>query len=48
MSMGRQSSGWHGHSVVLDPAQIRLVMFGGGSESDLPRSNVDNSEVWEL
>jgi len=37
----------HGHSVVFDEARDRLVMFGGGSGSDLLRSGNDNSEVWE-
>ena len=41
-------SGRHGHSVVLDESRNRLVMFGGGSGSDLLRSGKDNSEVWEL
>ena len=38
----------HGHSVVLDAKRNRLVLFGGGNGSDLLRSGVDNSEVWEL
>lgn len=41
-------SGRHGHSVVLDDTRNRLVLFGGGSGSDLLRSGEDNSEVWEL
>lgn len=41
-------SGRHGHSVVLDNSRNRLVLFGGGSGSDLLRSGQDNSEVWEL
>ena len=41
-------SGRHGHSVVLDNRRNRLVLFGGGSGSDLLRSGEDNSEVWEL
>ena len=41
-------SGRHGHSVVLDTKRNRLVLFGGGSGSDLLRSGVDNTEVWEL
>ncbi|KAL3802197.1 hypothetical protein HJC23_001741 [Cyclotella cryptica] len=40
--------GRHGHSVVLDGRRNRLVMFGGGSGTDLLRSGVDNTEVWEL
>ena len=40
-------SGRHGHSVVLDERRDRLVLFGGGSGSDLLRSGEDNSEVWE-
>ena len=46
-SSGRPS-GRHGHSVVLDDSRNRLVLFGGGSGSDLLRSGKDNSEVWEL
>lgn len=41
-------SGRHGHSVVLDNRRRRLVLFGGGSGTDLLRSGTDNSEVWEL
>jgi hypothetical protein len=41
-------SGRHGHSVVLDSRRNRLVLFGGGSGSDLLRSGVDNTEVWQL
>lgn len=41
-------SGRHGHSVVLDSRRNRLVLFGGGSGSDLLRSGEDNAEVWEL
>lgn len=39
--------GRHGHSVVLDERRDRLVLFGGGSGTDLLRSGEDNSEVWE-
>ena len=38
----------HGHSVVLDDRRNRLVLFGGGSGTDLLRSGEDNAEVWEL
>jgi hypothetical protein len=41
-------SGRHGHSVVVDERRNRLVLFGGGNGSNLLRSGVDNSEVWEL
>ena len=41
-------SGRHGHSVILDEKRQRLVLFGGGSGSDLLRSGKDNTEVWEL
>jgi len=41
-------SGRHGHSVVMDPRRNRLMLFGGGSGTDLLRSGKDNSEVWEL
>jgi hypothetical protein len=34
--------------VILDHRRHRLVLFGGGSGSDLLRSGIDNSEVWEL
>ncbi|KAL3908698.1 MAG: hypothetical protein SGILL_008383, partial [Bacillariaceae sp.] len=38
----------HGHSVILDSKRDRLVVFGGGSGSDLLRSGRDNAEVWEI
>ena len=38
----------HGHSVVFDDTRNRFVLFGGGSGSDLLRSGIDNSQVWEL
>uniref|UniRef100_A0A6S8F2U2 F-box domain-containing protein n=1 Tax=Aplanochytrium stocchinoi TaxID=215587 RepID=A0A6S8F2U2_9STRA len=38
----------HGHSIIFDEAKKRLVLFGGGNGSDLLRSGIDNSEVWEL
>jgi Galactose oxidase, central domain len=41
-------SGRHGHSVVLDERRNRLVLFGGGSGTDILRSGEDNAEVWEL
>ena len=41
-------NGRHGHSVVHDKRRDRLVMFGGGSGTDLLRSGVDNDQVWEL
>jgi hypothetical protein len=41
-------SGRHGHSIVWDKYRNRLVLFGGGSGSDLLRSGRDNSEVWEF
>jgi len=41
-------SGRHGHSVIVDEKRQRLVLFGGGSGSDLLRSGKDNTEVWEL
>jgi len=47
-SMDSRPSDRHGHSVVLDDSRNRLVLFGGGSGSDLLRSGEDNSEVWEL
>ncbi|KAL7538176.1 hypothetical protein ACHAXR_008336 [Thalassiosira sp. AJA248-18] len=43
-----EPNGRHGHSVVWDNKRDRLVMFGGGSGTDLLRSGVDNNEVWEL
>ena len=46
--IGEQPSGRHGHSVNWDERRDRLVLFGGGSGTDLLRSGVDNSEVWEL
>ena len=45
---GPKPSGRHGHSVILDSKRNRLVLFGGGSGSDLLRSGRDNAEVWEL
>lgn len=44
----KQPSGRHGHSVILDKKRNRLVLFGGGSGSDLLRSGTDNAEVWQL
>ncbi|KAL3769119.1 hypothetical protein ACHAW5_008938 [Stephanodiscus triporus] len=41
-------AGRHGHSVVLDGRRNRLVLFGGGSGTDLLRTGEDSSEVWEL
>jgi hypothetical protein len=41
-------SGRHGHSIVLDEKRNRLVMFGGGSGTNLLQSGKDNSEVWEI
>ena len=38
----------HGHSAVLDEKRNRLVIFGGGSGSDLLRSGRDNAEIWSL
>jgi hypothetical protein len=43
-----EPSGRHGHSVVWDKRRDRLVMFGGGSGTDLLRTGTDNNEVWEL
>ena len=40
--------GRHGLSVVWDKRRDRLVMFGGGSGTDLLRTGMDNNEVWEL
>jgi hypothetical protein len=47
-SMDSRPSDRHGHSVVSDDSRNRLVLFGGGSGTDLLRSGEDNSEVWEL
>jgi hypothetical protein len=44
----RRPSGRHGHSVILDDRRNRLVLFGGGSGTDLLRSGEDNAEVWEF
>lgn len=38
----------HGHSAILDENRGRIVIFGGGSGTDLLRSGEDNAEVWEL
>ena len=38
----------HGHSTIWDERNNRLVVFGGGSGSDLLRSGTDNAQVWEL
>ena len=46
--VGQTPSARHGHSAIVDTKRNRLVMFGGGSGSDLLRSGMDNSEVWEL
>jgi len=50
MSLGCECvpSGRHGHSVIWDKRRDRLVMFGGGSGTDLLRSGCDNNEIWEL
>mmetsp|Transcript_27686 Transcript_27686/g.33681 ORF Transcript_27686/g.33681 Transcript_27686/m.33681 type:complete len:512 (-) Transcript_27686:25-1560(-) len=40
-------SGRHGHSAVWDERRNRVVVFGGGSGSDLLRSGRDNGQVWE-
>ena len=45
---GGAPRGRHGHSVVWDKRRDRLVMFGGGSGTDLLRTGTDNNEVWEL
>jgi hypothetical protein len=45
---GGKPSARHGHSLVVDEVRNRLVIFGGGSGSDLLRSGADNTEVWEL
>lgn len=47
-SAEHRPSGRHGHSVLADPVRNRLVLFGGASGSDLLRSGVDNTEIWEL
>jgi len=44
---GWQPSCRHGHSAIWDERRSRLLVFGGGSGSDLLRSGVDNTEVWE-
>eukprot|EP00573_Skeletonema_grethae_P011726 CAMPEP_0201699036 /NCGR_PEP_ID=MMETSP0578-20130828/21987_1 /ASSEMBLY_ACC=CAM_ASM_000663 /TAXON_ID=267565 /ORGANISM="Skeletonema grethea, Strain CCMP 1804" /LENGTH=570 /DNA_ID=CAMNT_0048185701 /DNA_START=89 /DNA_END=1801 /DNA_ORIENTATION=+ len=43
-----EPTGRHGHSVVWDKRRDRLVMFGGGSGTDLLRTGTDCNEVWEL
>ena len=43
-----EPKGRHGHSIVWDFRRDRLVLFGGGSGTDLLRSGVDNDEVWQL
>jgi hypothetical protein len=48
ITTGTSPSPRFGHSVILDEARSRLVLFGGGNGSDLLRSGRDNSEVWEL
>ncbi|KAL7545117.1 hypothetical protein ACHAWF_008476 [Thalassiosira exigua] len=40
--------GRHGHSVIWDKRRDRMVMFGGGTGTDLMRDGWDNNEVWEL
>lgn len=47
-SAAEKPSGRHGHSVIFDSHRNRLLLFGGGSGSDLLRSGQDNAEVWEL
>jgi hypothetical protein len=49
ISVGEEKpTGRHGHSVILDNKRNRLILFGGGTGTDLLRSGVDNAEVWEL
>lgn len=46
---GAKPSPRHGCSVIDDvPDRGRLLLFGGGSGSDLLRSGEDNTEVWAL
>lgn len=47
-SQDTKPTGRHGHSLIVDHRRNRLVLFGGGSGSDLLRSGRDNAEVWEL
>lgn len=48
LSCKGEPRGRHGHSIVWDKRRDRLVMFGGGSGTDLLRTGRDNNEVWEL
>ena len=48
LSVLGEPNGRHGHSMVWDKRRDRLVMFGGGSGTDLLRTGADNNEVWEL
>jgi len=48
LSCEGEPKGRHGHSVVWDERRDRLVMFGGGSGTDLLRTGADCNEVWEL
>jgi hypothetical protein len=46
---GAQPAPRHGASIVVDiERRGRLVLFGGGSGSDLLRSGNDHFDVWEL
>ncbi|GKZ00578.1 hypothetical protein MPSEU_001010000 [Mayamaea pseudoterrestris] len=45
---GDEPSPRHGCSVVFDEINNRLVLFGGGSGSNLLHSGNDFAEVWEL
>jgi len=48
LTNGTAPSPRHGCSIVSDVKRGRLVLFGGGSGSDLLRSGEDYPEVWEL
>ena len=49
MNAMAEPSGRHGASLIADlEACDRLLLFGGGSGSDLLRSGDDIAEVWEL
>jgi hypothetical protein len=36
----------HGHTALWDPKRSRVVVFGGGTGSDLLRSGFDHADVW--
>jgi hypothetical protein len=47
-TIGEEPSARHGHSLIHDEKRQRLLLFGGGSGTDLLRSGTDKAQVFEL